>query len=138
VHDPLAVQVARRPVRVLEEPAHVGLGEALAGAQSGRHARPLDFLHHEVEDAVFLEVLDVAGQGAVRERREDPRLALGELHVLPCLGAADVEPLHGHEAAVPLVDGLERGALRALPEGAHDDVPPIPKDLLDAHGVPSA
>src|SRR6185295_16852793 len=117
------VQVRQHAIGVREKARDVCVRErGLAAAKRGQ-SFALDFLHYQVQRAVFLEVLDVHGQVRVRQRRQHARLALGELHVLPAFCAAYLEALDGHRTAVQLVDGVERLGLRARAELPDDRVP---------------
>ncbi len=117
-----AVQVSGGAVGACEEAPHLVLGERALAAADLVEGLALDLLHHEVERVVLLEAVEVLGDQRVIEGREHAGLALGELHVLPAARAADVEPLDGDAALLALVEGVVGGALRALSEGAPDDV----------------
>ena len=93
------MEVPERVGDVLEHPSDLGDVERLLAQTEAGEALALDLLHHEVERAVLLEVLDVLRQARVIERRERPRLALGELDVLPGLRLVHTEALDRDHAA---------------------------------------
>jgi hypothetical protein len=108
-----AVEVREHDGAVLEQ-AHDLVGcEALTSREQLGEALAVDALHHEVERPVLLEVLDVAGHHRVPQRRDDARLPLCELHVLPGLRLRHVEALDRDGAVVAMVVRVERLALRA-------------------------
>ena len=110
--------VAKQALDVLvgkDDPSLAERGETL----------PLDLVHHEVQGAVLLEVVDVAREVGVRQALKDAGLAFGELCLLPGLRRADVEALDGDRATLTPINGVERQPLRAFAEHPEQRVAPV-------------
>ena len=106
-----AVQVRERALGVVEHARHVGHAERLSGLSQRRDALAVDELHHEVERALFFEVVVVARDPIVIERGQRARLALGELDVLPRLRVRDAERLDRDASVLLAIAPFERVTL---------------------------
>ncbi len=121
-----------------EKASDLGLRKSALALPNGVERFAFDLLHHEVERALFFEVLDVARHERMVERRENACLTLGELDVLPAACAAHVEALDRHGAARLHVGRFVGHALRAFPKDTPHDIASAPKACLCLHGLMSS
>jgi hypothetical protein len=119
------VEVPEHVVRVAKQAHDVLFTQHTAPLAKRSEALAFDLLHHEVERALLLEVVDVRRQLRMGQRTQHLGFALRELDVLPRLRPAHVEALDGDGLSLALVDSVVRPPLRALTKRLQHDEPAV-------------